>query len=71
MLLNRGPPSHVPTINSCRATRLTASLEIFALIAFEFRSLRVGLIAAVPNLTPLTVTLGYMGLWGYTSHGPE
>ena len=44
---------------------LTASLVIFTLIAFEFRSLRVGLIAALPNVTPLAVTLGYMGLRGY------
>ena len=44
---------------------LTASLVIFSLIAFEFRSLRAGLIAALPNLTPLIITLGYMGLRGY------
>lgn len=44
---------------------LTASLVIFTLIAVEFRSLRVGLIAALPNLTPLSITLGYMGLMGY------
>jgi predicted RND superfamily exporter protein len=44
---------------------LTASLVIFGLIAFEFRSLRVGLIAALPNLTPLSITLGYMWLRGY------
>jgi predicted RND superfamily exporter protein len=44
---------------------LSASLVIFALIAFEFRSFRVGLIAALPNLTPLAITLGYMGLMKY------
>jgi len=44
---------------------LTASLVIFGLIAVEFRSLRTGLIAALPNLTPLLITLGYMGLRGY------
>jgi predicted RND superfamily exporter protein len=44
---------------------LTASLVIFGLIAIEFRSLRAGLVAALPNLTPLFVTLGYMGLRGY------
>ena len=44
---------------------LTASLVIFALISIEFRSIRVGLIAALPNLTPLMITLGYMGLRGY------
>lgn len=44
---------------------VTASCVIFGLIAIEFRSLRAGLIAAIPNLTPLAVTLGYMGLRGY------
>lgn len=44
---------------------LTASLVIFALIGLEFRSLRVGIIAALPNLTPLLITLGYMGLRGF------
>lgn len=44
---------------------LTASLVIFGLIAIEFRSIRAGLIAMLPNLTPLTITLGYMGLRGY------
>ncbi|MBS0264942.1 MAG: MMPL family transporter [Planctomycetes bacterium] len=44
---------------------LTASLVIFSLIAIEFRSLRAGLVAALPNLTPLFITLGYMGLRGY------
>lgn len=44
---------------------LTASLVIFVLITVEFRSIRTGVIAALPNLTPLAVTLGYMGLRGY------
>lgn len=44
---------------------LTASLVIFSLIAIEFRSLRAGFVAALPNLTPLFITLGYMGLRGY------
>lgn len=47
------------------ASLLAASLVIFATIALTFRSLRIGLIAAVPNLTPLALTLGYMGLRGY------
>ncbi len=42
-----------------------ASLLIFAMIAALFRSPRIGLIAAGPNLTPLIVTLGYMGWRGY------
>ncbi len=52
-------------INDLYYSLLTACLVIFGLIGLEFRSLRMGLIAALPNLTPLTVTLGYMGLRGY------
>jgi predicted RND superfamily exporter protein len=44
---------------------VTASVVIFSLIALEFRSIRAGLIAALPNLTPLAITLGYMGFRGY------
>jgi len=44
---------------------LGASVVIFAVIALLFRSLRLGLISILPNLTPLVVTLGYMGLRGY------
>jgi hydrophobe/amphiphile efflux-3 (HAE3) family protein len=42
-----------------------ASLSIFALVTIFFASLRIGVIAAIPNLTPLAVTLGYMRLRGY------
>jgi predicted RND superfamily exporter protein len=38
---------------------------IFLIIGLLFRSLRVGLIAALPNTTPLLLTLGYMGWRGY------
>jgi predicted RND superfamily exporter protein len=44
---------------------LAASVVIFTLIAVLFRSLRTGLITIIPNLTPLVLTLGYMGLRGY------
>lgn len=44
---------------------LAASGIIFLLITFLFRSLRVGLISAVPNLFPLIMTLGYMHVRGY------
>lgn len=44
---------------------LTASAVIFTVIGIGFRSLRAGLIAAVPNMTPLLCTLGYMGLRNY------
>jgi predicted RND superfamily exporter protein len=44
---------------------LTASGTIFTIITVGFRSLRIGLIAAIPNFTPLLFTLGYMGWRGY------
>jgi len=44
---------------------LGASIVIFAVIALLFRSIRLGAIAILPNLTPLVVTLGYMAIRGY------
>lgn len=44
---------------------LAASAVIFLIISLLFRSPRLGLVAAIPNLTPLAVTLGYMGLRGF------
>jgi predicted RND superfamily exporter protein len=42
-----------------------ASILIFGLMSVLLRSARVGLVASLPNLTPLVLTLGYMGLRGY------
>ncbi len=44
---------------------LGASVVIFAVIAVLFGSARLGVIAIMPNLTPLVVTLGYMAVRGY------
>jgi hypothetical protein len=44
---------------------LAASGIIFVLIGLLFRSVATGLVSAVPNLFPLTMTLGYMYLRGY------
>ena len=44
---------------------LAASAVIFLLITLLFRSLKIGLISAIPNLFPLVMTLGYMQLRGY------
>lgn len=43
----------------------TAAFSVFVLIALLFLSPRVGLIAALPNVAPFALTLGYMGLRGY------
>ncbi len=42
-----------------------AALLIFVVLAIFFRSPRIGLVSILPNITPLLVTLGYMGLRGY------
>jgi predicted RND superfamily exporter protein len=42
-----------------------ASVVIFAIMAVVFRSVRLGIIASIPNMTPLVLTLGYMALRGY------
>ncbi len=52
-------------IRDLMLTLLTASGVIFLIIAVLFRSWRVGLLSAIPNATPLVLTLGYMGLRGY------
>ncbi len=52
-------------IRDLMVSLLTASAVIFLIIALLFRSLRVGLIAILPNTTPLLLTLGYMGWRGY------
>ena len=44
---------------------LGAILVIFGIIALLFRSLRLGFVSMLPNLTPLAITIGYMGLRGY------
>ncbi|MCH8856212.1 MAG: MMPL family transporter, partial [Proteobacteria bacterium] len=41
-----------------------ASLAIFGIMALLFRSVRLGLISMIPNVTPLILTLGYMGIRG-------
>jgi predicted RND superfamily exporter protein len=44
---------------------LGASVFIFGVIGVCFRSVRIGLIAVPPNIMPLIITLGYMGLRRY------
>ena len=39
---------------------------IFAMMTIVFRSLKMGLISVIPNVTPLVVTFGYMGWAGIT-----
>ena len=44
---------------------LGAAGVVLLLIVVLFRSVRMGLLAALPNITPLVLTVGYMALRGY------
>ena len=52
-------------IRDLMVSLLTACGVIFLIIGILFRSLRAGLLSALPNTTPLILTLGYMGWRGY------
>lgn len=43
---------------------LIAVVIIFVMMTFVFRSLKIGLVSTIPNLTPLVMTFGYMGVMG-------
>jgi predicted RND superfamily exporter protein len=45
---------------------VAAVLVIFVLMGAVFRSVRLGLISVLPNLGPLVLTAGYIGLRGYS-----
>ena len=45
---------------------LGVSALIFVVIGLVLRSPRLGLLSILPNVAPLVVTLGYLGLRGYT-----
>ena len=42
-----------------------ATLIIIVVLGIFFGSIKLGLVSVVPNITPLIVTLGYMGIRGY------
>jgi uncharacterized protein len=44
---------------------LAAIFVIFLLMGLLFKSLRLGLISVLPNVGPLVVTMGYIGIRGY------
>lgn len=45
---------------------LLAMVIIFGMMTLVFRSIKMGLISVIPNLTPLVMTFGYMGWAGIT-----
>ena len=52
-------------IRDLMVSLMTACAVIFLIIGLLFRSPRAGLLSALPNTTPLILTLGYMGWRGY------
>ena len=51
-------------IRDLLSSLMLASVIIFLMMTVVFRSIKMGLISVVPNLTPLMVTFGYMGATG-------
>jgi predicted RND superfamily exporter protein len=52
----------VPIRKALGQSLVLASVLLFALMVFMFRSVMVGVISMVPNLIPIVMTLGTMGL---------
>jgi len=52
----------VPIIDGLYQSLFVASVAIFLLMILLFRSLKIALISMVPNLVPILLTLGTMGL---------
>lgn len=51
-------------IQSQISTFTTSFLVIFFIMALQLRSLRLGLISIIPNIVPVAMTMGAMGLFG-------
>jgi predicted RND superfamily exporter protein len=54
----------VPILDGLYQSLFVASGAIFVLMILLFRSLRIALISMIPNLVPILLTLGTMGLLG-------
>jgi len=52
----------MPILRGLKQSLFLALAAIFLLMVVLFRSLRLGLISMVPNLVPIAMTLGFMGL---------
>lgn len=51
-------------IRDLLSSLLLAIVIIFAMMTVVFRSLKIGLVSVLPNVTPLVLTFGYMGWAG-------
>ena len=54
----------VPILTGLKQSLFIAALAIFTLMIIIFRSIRFALISMIPNLLPIVLTLGAMGLFG-------
>lgn len=54
----------LPILNGFRQSLFVAAFAILAIMVALFRSLRMGLLCMIPNLIPILVTLGTMGVCG-------
>ena len=54
----------VPILDGLKQSLGLAAIAVFTLIAILFRSIRLAIISIIPNLLPIVMTLGLMGLLG-------
>jgi len=54
----------IPIMNGLKESLLVAAIATFVVMVLLFRSIKIGLISMLPNLIPIFMTLGTMGLLG-------
>jgi len=54
----------IPILSGLKQSLMLAGVDIFIVIILLFRSVRLGIISMVPNIIPIFLTLGTMGLFG-------
>ena len=53
-----------PILKGLRNSLIIASIIIFFIMTILFRSFKIGIISMIPNLIPILLTLGFMGILG-------
>ena len=54
----------IPMLAGLKQSLWLAGVDIFIVMIFLFRSVRLGIISMIPNIIPIFLTLGTMGLFG-------
>ncbi|MEW6440898.1 MAG: MMPL family transporter [bacterium] len=54
----------IPILSGLNQSLWLAGIDIFLVMIFLFRSIRLGLVSMIPNVIPIFMTLGIMGLFG-------